>query len=360
MLRLTRRADSAHWQIVGTLRGVRVRESTGTDSRPHAEAVLAKRQQEILDRAIYGERATATWVEAVNLYLDKGGEGRYLHALVKRWGVQPLTSITELEIARAGRELYPNAKPATVRRQLYTPVIAVLSCAAEAGLCTRPKIRGPKVRRTVVTEAPDDWVVALLTSPPRTPLQPGSKGERRWQEARAKLRAGILLMTLHGVRISEAVDLEWRDLDLVRGRALIRHPKGDQPRMLTLAPELIEALSALPRGRDRVLGYGSRYSLRMAIERTASAAGLPHYSSHSIGRHAFAARMLDAGHTLKDVQEGGGWADIGIVARHYGHRERAAVDRAVADAGTKLTRAIANDGTKVLNFKIKPKTGTSV
>lgn len=73
MLKLWKRADSPHWQIAGTLRGVRVRESTGTDSRGHAEAILARRQQEILDRAVYGEAATATFAEAVNLYLDLGG-----------------------------------------------------------------------------------------------------------------------------------------------------------------------------------------------------------------------------------------------------------------------------------------------
>ncbi len=84
MLKLIKRPDSPHWQITGTLRGIRVRESTGTDSRPHAEAVLAKRQQEILDRAVYGERHTATFAEAVNLYLDLGGDARYLAPLVER------------------------------------------------------------------------------------------------------------------------------------------------------------------------------------------------------------------------------------------------------------------------------------
>jgi integrase/recombinase XerD len=113
MLKLIKRNDSPHWQIRGTLRGVRVRESTCTDSRPHAEAILAKRQQEILDRSTYGEQHTATWAEAVNLYLDLGGDARYLAPLVLRWGAWRLAAITPLEIARAGREIFRDAMRGT-------------------------------------------------------------------------------------------------------------------------------------------------------------------------------------------------------------------------------------------------------
>lgn len=355
MLRLVRRTDSPHWQIKGTLGGVRIRESTGTDSRSHAETTLAKRQKEILDRQTYGESVTATFAEAVNLYLDEGGEARYLKPLVLRWGTWRLAAITPLEIARAARELYPTGKPSTIRRQVYTPLIAILNSAAEAGLCVVPKIRGPKVKHAPVEPADDAWIAALLNSRPKAIYRDGSAGERRQVDARARLRAVVLFMTLTSARVSEAAALRWRDVDLKRGRAYLHHTKNGDPALVPLAAEVVAAIGALSPGAPDglVFGYSSRFSVRQAINRAVSAAKLEHHGTHQIGRHAFAGRLLDLGYTLKDVQEAGRWSDIGIVARHYGHRERSAVDKAIHDAGTKLARDVNTGVSNVLPYRKK-------
>ena len=59
-------------------------------------------------------------------------------------------------------------------------------------------------------------------------------------------------------------------------------------------------------------------------------------SSHKIGRHAFAARLLREGHSLRVVQDAGGWKVARMVTDHYGHLERSQVDAAVSSAGTNL------------------------
>src|SRR5687768_1400774 len=122
MLKLTKRQGSPHWQIKGTLRGVRYRESTGTDSRPHAEAILSRRQAEVLDRDVFGEKRTSIFAEAVELYLQQGGEARFLSAILERWGPWRIDEITAAEVAKAAAELYPARTPATIDRQLYTPL----------------------------------------------------------------------------------------------------------------------------------------------------------------------------------------------------------------------------------------------
>ncbi|MBY0562213.1 tyrosine-type recombinase/integrase, partial [Hyphomicrobium sp.] len=76
-------------------------------------------------------------------------------------------------------------------------------------------------------------------------------------------------------------------------------------------------------------GYAARWSVNQAIERVCQSAKLKYYSSHKLGRHAFAARLLESGGTLKEVQEAGGWASIQIVADTYGHLEEQAVYQAV-------------------------------
>ena len=53
-IRIVRRAISPNWIIRGTLRGVRVEESTGTDNKKIADEIRAKRESEILAQSIYG------------------------------------------------------------------------------------------------------------------------------------------------------------------------------------------------------------------------------------------------------------------------------------------------------------------
>ena len=134
------------------------------------------------------------------------------------------------------------------------------------------------------------------------------------------------MITLTGCRISNAVDIVGRDLNLEGSEpdVIFRDTKNGDPRRVVLPPELVEALQALPKAKadERVLGYASRYTAAQAIERACDAAGVPRVSPHQIGRHTFAARLLAAGYALKTVQEAGGWKDIDIVARTYGHLER--------------------------------------
>jgi integrase len=358
MLKLVRRPDSAHWHIRGTLRGVRVRESTYTDSRPHAEAVLARRQQEILDRATFGEARTATWAEAVNLYLDLGGDARYLKPLVERWGTWRLAAITALEIARAGRDLYPGCKASTLDRQLYTPVIAVLNDAAHAGLCAPPKIRRPKVETRRVEASDDATIDAILSATGKIDWKPGSRGAQRQADARVRLRAFVLMMTLTGCRVAEAVAVLRRDvnLDATPPDVLFSDTKNGDARRAVMPPELTAAIRALPvtDTDEPLLGYASRYTAARALRRAAQAAGVAPVGPHRIGRHTFAARLLNNGATLKDTKEAGGWKTLSVVDRNYGHLERSRVDAAVLSAAdTRLTRTPVAPSAKVIDFKGK-------
>ena len=53
-IRIVRRPKSPNWILRGTLRGVRVEESTGTDNKKIADEIRAKRESEILAQSIYG------------------------------------------------------------------------------------------------------------------------------------------------------------------------------------------------------------------------------------------------------------------------------------------------------------------
>jgi hypothetical protein len=71
-LKIVRRPKSPHWIIRGTLRGIRLEESTGTDDKKTAEEIRAKRDAEILAESVYGRRATITFASAALSYLENG------------------------------------------------------------------------------------------------------------------------------------------------------------------------------------------------------------------------------------------------------------------------------------------------
>jgi hypothetical protein len=94
-IRIVRRPKSPNWIIHGTLRGVRVEESTGTDNKKIAEEIRAKREAEILAQSIYGRRATATFAEAALSYLENGGNKRFLDRAIRYFGTTPLAKIDQ-------------------------------------------------------------------------------------------------------------------------------------------------------------------------------------------------------------------------------------------------------------------------
>ena len=132
-IRIVRRAKSPNWIIRGTLRGVRVEESTGTNNKKIAEEIRARREAEILAQSIYGRRATATFAEAALSYLENGGNKRFLDGAIRYFGTTPLAQIDQDAIDIGARKVYPNASAATRDRQFYTPMSAVLKHAAKRG-----------------------------------------------------------------------------------------------------------------------------------------------------------------------------------------------------------------------------------
>jgi hypothetical protein len=56
MLKIVRRGSKGIFQIIGTVAGQRVRESTGVDSEAHAKVIRARRESELLEEAAWGKR----------------------------------------------------------------------------------------------------------------------------------------------------------------------------------------------------------------------------------------------------------------------------------------------------------------
>jgi integrase/recombinase XerD len=137
-------------------------------------------------------------------------------------------------------------------------------------------------------------------------------------------RAILELMYACGLRVSEAVDLDVRRVDL-EARALIARGKGSKERVVPIGSEAVRAVqSYLARGRPHLVGARieprlfvnyrggalTRQGLYKIIAKHAKAAGLEGRMSPHTLRHTFATHLLEGGCDLRSVQEMLGHSDV--------------------------------------------------
>jgi integrase len=308
-LRLTRRHGSPNWYLRGTVRDIAVDETTGVSDEGQAEAIRAKREWEIVQATIHGRSATATFLEATVLYLEAGGEGRFIEPLTAHFGATPLSRIDQAAIDRAAKLLYPEGSPSTRNRQVYTPVGAILHFAAKRGLCDRRMIERPrqpmgKVRWLTVEEA--DRLIAHC-APHLQPL--------------------VTFLFGTGARLSEALYLDWRNVDLRRRQVQFIDTKNEEPRGVPLHPRVTVALAALlhrdgavfrrPDGEpyERKIDGGGQ--IKTAFAGACRRAGIRELSPHGC-RHTWATWHYGANRDLVALMQLGGWKSERMVLR-YAH-----------------------------------------
>jgi integrase/recombinase XerC len=215
-----------------------------------------------------------------------------------------------------GRARRTIARRASALRRYFSWLRRRSGLAADpsAGL-TAPKgeARLPRVLR------PDE-MRALLDGP-------GSGGDGGAVDA-VTLRDGALIEVLYGsgVRVAELAGMDLDDLDLDRGRLVVRG-KGGKSRTVPLSAPAVAALrgwldhgrvelmtDASPAGAVFLNQRGKRLTPRDArriLDHRATAPTHPHAL-----RHTFATHLLDGGADLRVVQELLGHADLSTTQRY--------------------------------------------
>lgn len=324
-LKLVRRAGSGNWYLRGSVRGVPVFESTGTDSKKAAEEIRTRREAEVLDASIHGKRAVGTFMQAAVIYLEAGGSPRFVGSydeaagkwdgLIGHFGTTKLSNIGQIELDAAARVLYPKASPETRNRQVYTPFIAIWKKAETRGLCEvrrweRPRMNAKPRDRWATQEEVAAMVAAA--SPHMAPL--------------------VVFLAYTGARMSEALNLDWSDVSEARQWIVFRETKRkDEDRGVPLHPCVLDALKAIKGREGRVfltpkglpyhdtqkLAGGQVKTAWAGMCRRAEVAGL---TPHSM-RHTFSTWLTAAGVTerIRDELMGHASTDTG---RRYAHVPR--------------------------------------
>jgi integrase/recombinase XerD len=137
---------------------------------------------------------------------------------------------------------------------------------------------------------------------------------RRLFEAAEDLREQVILMTLYsaGLRLSELLHLQIKDIDSTKMQIRIRQGKGAKDRNVMLSRTLLEALRCYFRQYkpESWMFYGKtpqrpldERSVQRMVHRLSEKAGLSQgVSTHTL-RHSFATHLLEHGTELPYIQE---------------------------------------------------------
>jgi len=302
------------WYIRGTINGRRYDETTETTDYKLAEAYRLKREREIHDEAIYGKSVTATFSAAAEHYLEGGGSKRYLLPVIKEMGDDKLTTIDQERIDRCARKLYPRASNATRNRQVYTPIMAVMTTAAQLKWCSKPVIKRPKQPKGTIEWLRKEQALRLI-------------------EHSGHMKPLLTFMFYTGCRCAEAIFLDWSQVDLDRRIVIFSKTKNGEERGVPLHPSIIEQLRGVnhregpvfhtPRGTPykplRVKPDGTVESAGARIDNgfqaAATAAGLGKVNPH-MTRHSWATWHYQANRDISALMRLGGWKSEKMVMRY--------------------------------------------
>lgn len=337
-IRLYQRPGSRLYYLRGTVRGIRVYETTGTERRDVAEAIRAKREAALLEESVFGKRAVVSFQRAALSYVEFEERSDRTEADVQRlvdyFGAVLLSSIDQAAADRAVSELLDvDAAPATKRRAVYAPLTAILNHAHARGWCDAPGFDQPKLPRGKTRWLTPAEALSLIGT------------------AAPHLRPLLRFILCTGARMSEALDLDWGDVDLSACKAVFRDTKNGSDRAAALTPEAVLALANLPavdedeagakvcRGKvfrrddgkpyaDAERQYGgqiktawrtacSRAGLGMWVEGNGKPIFEPNLTPHDL-RHTWASWFYALTRDTLLLKAEGGWQSAAMVER-YAH-----------------------------------------
>ncbi len=342
--------------------------STGTSQR-----VKARQRAEEIYQAAYeeahkpqpGELSDGTFAKAALDYMrHKGGRvtptdglipahrlkvranKKYLHPIIERIGLKKLAEIDQALLGWLTEQIYPGRTPATINRQLYTPIIAVMKFAKHPYRLQRPEGHDSLPELDIPA---DDWYPAVLRA------------------ANPYARAFLIASRMTGRRPDELLNRTRDHYVSDTGVLLVWDGKGQQFISLELPEPARIAMDALPDIRDEATGAGSvakgerrtdakrgflfgtnhKSTMNKWIKDACKEAGVRYHMPKEAGRHAFVTKSLEEGRSLKWVMDAGRWKTLKVVAEKYSHLEKQEVDRQARQSGEEWFRKVLNQPAQI-------------
>lgn len=251
--------------------------------------------------------------------MQHGGDKKYLPKIVPIIGSTPLNQIFPFDIRELAKEMFPAHSNGTRNRCVITPVRAVCYHAYDRGWGPVVRIKNFKEERPKRKKAASQaWLHAFV--------------RQCAEDGLPHVAALVMFMSQTGARVSEAIALRWKDVDLVAKTALLVKTKTDRNSTRHMTDQLVARLYTLADIASpdaRVFRYKCRHSVNERIQAVCKRAKITYKPSHTCGRHAFANNTLAMGLDIKSIMDAGGWRSAAVFLGTYANPRNAG--RIVAD-----------------------------
>lgn len=299
-VKVYRRPGSKVYHFRGSVAGRRLRGTTGATDKARAEQIAAQRESDAWKCRLDGPEAVLTFAKAAMLYRAANKSTRFLDRVEDHWKDTLVRDIKPGAIRQAAIDMYPTAGPATRNRQAIVVTQAVINHCADSELCAQIRVKRFKVEKKIRKPHTLEWIDAFVA---------GAENPH--------IAALAVFMFVTGARISEALRVQWDDIDFPARRVTIAKTKIKEGRVASLPPRLVVMLANLPRDRKPFF-YKNRGSALGAWRRSCDAAGIERLSFHR-GRHGFATAALRKKIDPKTAAWLGGWKNVRQFIETYAH-----------------------------------------
>jgi integrase len=306
------------WYISYYANGRRCKEAYG-ENKKAAEAALHKRKADIaegrfLDKRkkekIRFEEFATTFVELYSKPNKRPRVARRDEFLIKRLGThfngKYLYEITPQAVERYKSERIKEVAPATVNREL-----ACLKCMFNKAIIWKNADENP-VRQ----------VKLFKENNARLRYLEKSEIKKLLDNAPTHLKPILVVALFTGMRKSEILNLQWKDINFEQGIIYLLQTKNGERREVLINDTVKKALIAVPKHPESPYVFchdsGKSYcNVRKSFDTLLRKCGIIDFRFHDL-RHTFASQLVMSGVDLKTVQELMGHKSIEMTLR-YSH-----------------------------------------
>jgi integrase len=295
MLKLKKRKDSVYWQISGTINGNIIRQSSGTESKKEAEQVLKQLENLYYDKLAGKKKHWPTLREASEDYIDsKSLHIHHINQIFKvtdKFGHVLVNEIRPDFSHHIKSCLTPGIKNSSINRVIV--VIQALVNVQMKKMNSQPiKLEKYKTEETKITWHNNTEFDLLLSNA-------------------GKLRPLVCFLYYTGCRISEAINLQWSDIDYEEKLISVYMSKTKKYKYIYIHPKLKKELGKP--GQGKVFHYTTRFGIRSAWKTMEARSGIKTHP-HKF-RHTFATRVLKNS-DISTLMSLGGWSSEKMALRY--------------------------------------------
>jgi|SRR3989339_21132 len=280
-----------------------------------AEAVLAKRLDEVVKENLYGRPAISKvkLEEFGKEYLEK-----YAKVNKRSWGRDRI-SIAHLnkffdgkslsEITPKDIESYKVHRQTSVGKTTINRELACLKC-----------MFNQSIKWGYMKENPVRSVSLFKENNQRVRYLEPQERDRLLAYCPAHLKPIVITALNTGLRRSELLNLTWADIDFDRHLIRVRQSKTGEPRYIPINNLLTETLQDVTKRINSPYIFGDESgtpykSVRKSFDNALKKAGIKDFHFHDL-RHCFASYLIMAGVDLRTVQELMGHKTITMTLRY--------------------------------------------